>query len=96
MDIVVDLSSQLPSLIISKIFDVPEEDRQNFLQWGADIATFWGAPSSPNIEELARKADIGAASFTNLIKLIQQRQSFLTPYIQPNPLLRKQNGFFHP
>lgn len=74
MDIVVDLSSQLPSLIICKIFDVPEEDRQNFLQWGADIATFWGAPSSPNIEELARKADIGAASFTNLIKRIVEER----------------------
>ncbi|WP_414583063.1 cytochrome P450 [Scytonema sp. PCC 10023] len=78
MDIVADLSTKLPSVIISKIFDVPEMDRQNFLQWGADIATFWGAPSGQDIEELARKADIGAISFTNLMKqIIAERKRLL-------------------
>jgi pimeloyl-[acyl-carrier protein] synthase len=74
MDIVADLSSQLPSIIISKIFGVPEEDRQNFILWGTDIATFWGLPSGINIEEAARKADIGAASFIELINRIMSER----------------------
>jgi len=78
MDIVADLSIQLPALIISKIFDIPETDRQNFLQWGTDVATFWGVPSNQNIEEMARKADRGAVSFTNLLKrIIEERKRHL-------------------
>jgi pimeloyl-[acyl-carrier protein] synthase len=76
MDIVADLSSQLPSIIISKIFGVPEEDRQNFTEWGTDIATFWGSPSGINIEEAARKADIGAKCFIELIKRIMSERRF--------------------
>lgn len=76
MDIVYDLSAQLPSTIISNIFGVPESLRSKFIQWVTDIATFAGSPSSENIEEIARNADIGAASFTALIEeLISERRS---------------------
>ncbi|MBD2384726.1 cytochrome P450 [Cylindrospermum sp. FACHB-282] len=75
MDIVADLSLQLPSLVITKIFGVPEEYRQDFIQWGKDIANFWGVSGSDNIEAIARNADTAAASFTTAIKnLIAERQ----------------------
>ncbi|MBD2691569.1 cytochrome P450 [Anabaena catenula] len=75
MDIVSDLSVPLPSLIIAKIFDVPESYRANLIQWGRDIGTFRGAPSGNNIEELARKADTGADQFRALInQLVAERR----------------------
>lgn len=81
MDIVSDLSVPLPSLIIAKIFGVPESDafgersyRANLIQWATDISSFWGAPSK-NIEQLARKADTSAAQFTAFInQLVTERR----------------------
>ncbi|MGM3305906.1 cytochrome P450 [Anabaena sp. WFMT] len=75
MDIVSDLSVPLPSLIIAKIFGVPESDRPNLIQWATDISTFWGVPSGNNIEELAQKADTSAAQFTAFInQLVAERR----------------------
>ena len=74
MDIVSDLSVPLPTLIITKIFDIPESYRANLIQWATDIGTFWGSPSSNNIEDLARKADTSAIQFTALInQLVAER-----------------------
>lgn len=82
MDIVSDLSVPLPSLIIAKIFGVPESDafgersyRPNLIKWATDTSAFWGAPSGKNIEELARKADTSAAQFTAFInQLVAERR----------------------
>jgi cytochrome P450 PksS len=75
MDIVSDLSVPLPSLIIAKIFGVPESNHANLIQWATDISSFWGAPSGNNIEELARKADNSAAQFTAFInQLVAERR----------------------
>jgi pimeloyl-[acyl-carrier protein] synthase len=82
MDIVSDLSVPLPSLIIAKIFGVPESDafgersyRANLIQWATDISSFWGGPSGNNIEELAQKADTSAAQFITLInQLVAERR----------------------
>ncbi len=76
MDIVSDLSVPLPSLIIAKIFGVPERDRANLIKWATDTSSFWGAPSiGDNIEELARKADTSAAQFTTFInQLVAERR----------------------
>ncbi|AFZ27762.1 cytochrome P450 [Cylindrospermum stagnale PCC 7417] len=75
MDIVSDLSVPLPSLIIAKIFGVPESDRAHLIHWAKDISSFWGAPSGKNIEELVRKADTSAAQFTAFInQLVAERR----------------------
>lgn len=75
MDIVADLSVPLPALIIAEIFGVPEDQRDNLIEWALDIGTFWGAPGTGDIETLARKADAGAAQFTALIRsLIEDRR----------------------
>lgn len=75
MDIVSDLSVPLPNLIIADIFDVPESNRANLIHWGTDIGIFWGASSSNNIEDLARKADTSSIQFTALInQLVAKRR----------------------
>lgn len=75
MDVVSDLSVILPGLLTAEIFGVPQADRANVLEWGSDMATFWGAPGSSNIEEYARKADFAAAQFSELIRqLIEERR----------------------
>ncbi|MGK7872104.1 MAG: cytochrome P450 [Xenococcaceae cyanobacterium] len=75
MDIVADLSVPLPALIIAEIFGVPEENRDDLIQWALDIGTFWGAPGGQDIETLARKADVGAEQFTALMsQLIEARR----------------------
>ncbi|MBD1830658.1 cytochrome P450 [Microcoleus vaginatus GB1-A2] len=75
MDVVSDLSVILPGLITAELFGVPEADRANVLKWGVDIATFWGAPGSSNIEEYARKADFAIAQFSEFIRqLIEERR----------------------
>ncbi|MBD2527155.1 cytochrome P450 [Nostoc sp. FACHB-133] len=75
MDIVSDLSVILPGLIIAEIFGVPEAQRANLIEWAIDMGTFWGAPGSSNIEEYARKADLAAAQFSELIsQLIEERR----------------------
>jgi cytochrome P450 PksS len=70
MDIVADLSVPLPALIIADIFGVPEKDRGNLIAWASDIGTFWGAPATDNIEEVARRADRSAVLFTELMQRI--------------------------
>jgi cytochrome P450 PksS len=75
MDIVEDLSVPLPALIIAEIFGVPKEHQKDLIRWAGDIGTFWGAPSSANIEELARFADEGALQFSALIRqLVEERR----------------------
>jgi len=63
MDLQTDLALGLPAQIISDIFGIPQPDRPSFLQWGVDMATFWGAAVSNNIAEVARTADTAAAAF---------------------------------
>jgi pimeloyl-[acyl-carrier protein] synthase len=75
MDIVADLASQLPRTVIAQILNIPEEHRKNFIEWGQDVARFWGIPESGDIEEVARKSDSSAASFIELLKnLIEERR----------------------
>jgi cytochrome P450 len=75
MDIVSDFSVPLPALIITEIFGIPEIDRANLLEWAIDIGTFFGGPSSSNIEEIARKADLAAIQCSALIRqLAEARQ----------------------
>jgi len=77
MDVVSDLAVPLPGIIIPEIMGVPETDRANLLEWARDIITFFGAAGESNIdiEELARKADKGAAQFSVLIRqLVEQRR----------------------
>jgi cytochrome P450 PksS len=77
MDVVSDLAVPLPGIIIPEIMGVPETDRANLLEWARDIITFFGAAGDSNIdiEELARKADKGAAQFSVLIsQLVEQRR----------------------
>ncbi|BAZ30758.1 cytochrome P450 like protein [Cylindrospermum sp. NIES-4074] len=94
MNIVTDLALKLPVMVIMKIFDVPEQDRQNLMQWGMDVASFWGVSSSDNIQEVAHKADIAAASFTSAInKLVAERQQRLgTDMISLLIAAYKENG----
>jgi cytochrome P450 PksS len=75
MDIVADLSVPLPALVIAEIFGVPAVHQADLIAWASDIGTFWGAPSSQDIETLARKADTGAVNFTALIRqLVAERR----------------------
>ncbi len=75
MDIVSDLAVGLPAQIISDIFGVPRPDRPQFLQWGTDVATFFGVATSDNIEAVARTADTAAAAFqAYLEQLIAERR----------------------
>ncbi|MBW4506324.1 MAG: cytochrome P450 [Scytonematopsis contorta HA4267-MV1] len=75
MDIVADLAAQLPPTIIANILNVPEEQRKDFIEWGKDVAHFWGIPESGDIEEIARKSDSSAASFIELMEnLIEERR----------------------
>lgn len=75
MNVVSDLSIPLPTLVLTKIFDVPETDRANFIEWAMDIGRFFGSPGGENIEECALHADRAAAQFSALIRqLIEQRR----------------------
>ncbi|MFN7412800.1 MAG: cytochrome P450 [Dolichospermum sp.] len=75
MDIVADLSLKLPYHIMAKIFDVPKEYREEFIQWTKDITNFWGVSGNENIQEIAHKADRAAVSFIAALKeLIAKRQ----------------------
>lgn len=75
MNVVSDLSVPLPTLILTKIFGVPETDRANFIEWAMGISTFFGGPGGENIEEFALHADRAAAQFSALIRqLIEQRR----------------------
>ncbi len=75
MDIVADLSLKLPYDIMAKIFGVPKEYREEFIQWTKDITNFWGVSGSDNIQEIAHQADRAAVSFIAVIKdLIAERQ----------------------
>src|SRR4028119_2227156 len=77
MDVVSDLAVPLPGFILPEIMGVPETDRANMLEWARDIITFFGAAGDSTIEmeELARKADKGAAQFSALItQLVEQRR----------------------
>lgn len=75
MDIVADLSLKLPYDIMAKIFDVPKEYKEQFIQWTKNITNFWGVSGSDNIQEIAHQADRAAVSFIAAIKdLIAKRQ----------------------
>ncbi|MGI2909283.1 cytochrome P450 [Tolypothrix sp. VBCCA 56010] len=75
MNVVSDLSVPLPTLVLTKIFGVPETDRANFIKWAMDIGKFFGSPDGENIEEFALHADRAAAQFSALIRqLIEQRR----------------------
>ncbi|HLO87865.1 MAG TPA: cytochrome P450 [Nostocaceae cyanobacterium] len=75
MDIAADISSKLPSLVIAKIFDIPEESQQDFIQWGIDIGNFWGFSGDGNVREIALQADRSSFNFIALLeRLIAERE----------------------
>jgi pimeloyl-[acyl-carrier protein] synthase len=77
MDVVSDLAVPLPGFILPEIMGMPETDRANMLESARDIIRFFGAAGDSTIEmeELARKADKGAAQFSALItQLVEQRR----------------------
>jgi pimeloyl-[acyl-carrier protein] synthase len=75
MDIVADLAAQFPSEVITKIFDIPEEHRNNFVEWGKTITRFWGIPDNSDIEEVACDSESAAASFIELLQdMIEQKR----------------------
>lgn len=43
MDVAMELSEPLPSLVMTELFDIPAGDREKFQRWGNHLATFFGA-----------------------------------------------------
>ncbi len=75
MDIVADLASPLPVDIIADIMGIAAQDRENLVKWGRDVAELWGAPTSPDMEELVARADNSAALFLGLLeRIIEDRR----------------------
>ncbi|HLO87866.1 MAG TPA: cytochrome P450 [Nostocaceae cyanobacterium] len=75
LDIVTELALKVPSLVITKILGIPDQEIEQFINWVLDISNFWGLSSSENVREIAQKADMAALNFTNFVnKLIAERQ----------------------
>jgi cytochrome P450 PksS len=75
IELVNDLALELPATVISKIFNVPDTSRKDFVQWGLDIVRFWGFSGSENVGEIAQVADQAALNFMNFVEeLVVERQ----------------------
>jgi cytochrome P450 len=75
MDLVEDVSKQLPPFVIAEIFGVPAEDRKRFLGWAEPLATLASPPLGSDMMVVARQANEAAREFNEyLTQLIEQRR----------------------
>lgn len=57
MDLVKDISNQLPPLMIAELLGVPTEDREQFQEWGKPIVQMASPTVGTNMHKLAQQAD---------------------------------------
>ncbi|WP_245814323.1 cytochrome P450 [Cystobacter ferrugineus] len=56
MDVVKDISDQLPPMVIAEFLNIPTEDRERFQAWARPLADFSSPKQGANMEEVARSA----------------------------------------
>jgi cytochrome P450 len=60
MDLVQEISYQLPPLVISEMLGIPAEERSRFQEWSTPLADFTGPGLDVDIVDLARRANKAA------------------------------------
>ena len=74
MELVTDMSEPLPSLLLTELFGIPAEDRNDFQRW-ADDATAFFAVTPSNVEAIAARANAGMVQLERYITaLIAERR----------------------
>jgi cytochrome P450 PksS len=66
MDVAVELSEPLPSLVLTRLFDIPAEDHDRFQQWANPVATFFGAAVG-DVRTAALQANEGMAQISRYL-----------------------------
>ena len=75
MDLVKEISYQLPALVIADIFGVPAEDCGRFQEWAAPLAQFSGPGPEDDILEVSKRAAAAMTALTDyLAGLAEQRR----------------------
>jgi cytochrome P450 len=74
MDVAVDLSEPLPSLVMTELYEIPAEDHDRFQQWANPVATFFGAAVG-DVRTAALQANEGMAQLAGyLTAAIEERR----------------------
>jgi cytochrome P450 len=80
MDVVKEITFQLPPLTLAEFLDVSPEDRTRFQAWAGPLADFFTPKPDANIVELARLAHEAMKELRDyLANLIERRRHVLAP-----------------
>jgi cytochrome P450 len=76
MDLVANISHQLPPMAIAELFDIPEDERGRFMGWARPIADFCTPGAGTDMVQMARRADEAIREFRlYLERLIEERRA---------------------
>lgn len=74
MDLVKELSYQLPPLVICELLGVPAEDRERFQAWGRTIVQFSSPTVGVDLKDLARQANEAMGALTQYLKEVVEKR----------------------
>ena len=75
MDVVKEISYQLPPLVIAEFLNIPAQDRERFQSWARPLADFSSPKAGADMREVARKAnEVTVAMNTYLSGIIEERR----------------------
>ncbi|HSP77694.1 MAG TPA: cytochrome P450 [Myxococcaceae bacterium] len=75
MELVKEISYQLPPLVIAAFFGIPAEDRERFQAWSTPLAEYASPPVGADMLELARRANTAMVEFGDyLARLVEERR----------------------
>jgi cytochrome P450 PksS len=69
MDVVEEISHQLPPLVIAELFDIPAEERDKFMAWAKPIADFSNPGAGADLVQVASNANKAVRDFGAYLKL---------------------------
>ncbi len=74
MDLVKELSYQLPPLIICELLGVPAEDRERFQEWGRTIVQFNSPTVGVDLVDLAHRANEAMGELTRYLTTVIEKR----------------------
>jgi cytochrome P450 PksS len=73
MDVALELSEPLPSLVMTRLYAIPAEDHEKFQRWGNHMATFFGAAVG-DVRTAALRANEGAAQLSRYLSAVLEER----------------------
>ncbi|WP_395836575.1 cytochrome P450 [Cystobacter fuscus] len=93
MDLVKEISYELPPLVIAELFGIPVEDRERFRAWSKPIADFSSPAPGADMGVLVQEVNRAMMAFSGyLTKIVEERRSAPGPDILSQMVSAEEEG----